>query len=198
MPPRPPNPADADLVAKAIAGDREAFGDLYEHYLPAIYRYVFYRVGDAGEAEDLTETVFVKAWEALERYRPTEAPFAAWLYRIAHNAVANWHRDEARRQALPLNGVALTDLHAEAPEETLDERRQRELLLRALRRLPGERQQLIILKFVEQMSNVEIGLVMNRSEGAVKSLYHRTLLALRDELAQLEARPAAAGTPSTT
>lgn len=178
-------PDEAALVERAKT-DPDAFGALYERYVRQIYNYIYYRTGNAQDAEDLTARVFQRAGQHLPRYTNRGLPFSAWLYRIAHNAVANWHRDEARRQALPLNGVALTDLHAEAPEETLDERRQRELLLRALRRLPGERQQLIILKFVEQLSNAEIGVVMNRSEGAVKSLYHRTLLALRDELARLE------------
>lgn len=191
-----PRQDEAELVARAKT-DGEAFGALYERYVRQIYNYIYYRTGNAQDAEDLTARVFQRAGQHLPRYTDRGLPFSAWLYRIAHNVVANWHRDEARRQALPLNGVALNDLQADAPEETYVDNHERELLLRAIRRLPSERQQLIILKFVEQMSNVEIGLVMNRSEGAVKSLYHRTLLALRDELAQLEARPAAAGTPST-
>lgn len=184
-----PRQAEAELVARAKT-DAEAFGVLYERYVRQIYNYIYYRTGNPQDAEDLTARVFQRAAQHLSRYTDRGLPFSAWLYRIAHNVVANWHRDEGRRQALPLNGVALNDLQAEAPEETYVDHHERELLLRAIRRLPGERQQLIILKFVEQMSNVEIGLVMNRSEGAVKSLYHRTLLALRDELARLEA-PAA-------
>jgi RNA polymerase sigma-70 factor (ECF subfamily) len=189
-----PRQAEAELVARAKT-DAEAFGALYERYVRQIYNYIYYRTGNAQDAEDLAARVFQRANQHLPRYTDRGLPFSAWLYRIAHNVVANWHRDEGRRQALPLNGVALNDLQAEAPEETFVDQHERELLLRAIRRLPGERQQLIILKFVEQMSNAEIGLVMNRSEGAVKSLYHRTLLALRDELARLEA-PAAAGETS--
>jgi len=177
---------EAELVARAKA-DPEAFGQLYERYVRPIYNYIYYRTGNAQDAEDLTARVFQRASQHLPRYTDRGLPFSAWLYRIAHNAVANWHRDESRRQALPLNGTALTDLRADAPEETLEARRQQELMLRAIRRLPGERQQLLILKFVEQLSNAEIGVVMNRSEGAVKSLYHRTLQALRDEMTGLEA-----------
>jgi RNA polymerase sigma-70 factor (ECF subfamily) len=177
---------EAELVARAKA-DPEAFGQLYERYVRPIYNYIYYRTGNAQDAEDLTARVFQRASQHLPRYTDRGLPFSAWLYRIAHNAVANWHRDESRRQALPLNGAALTDLRSDAPEETLEARRQQELMLRAIRRLPGERQQLLILKFVEQLSNAEIGVVMNRSEGAVKSLYHRTLQALRDEMTGLEA-----------
>lgn len=176
---------EAELVAQAKT-DHQAFGRLYERYVRQIYNYIYYRTGNTQDAEDLTARVFQRASQHLARYTDRGLPFSAWLYRIAHNAVANWYRDEARRQALPLNGVALNDLRAEAPEDTFTDQHERDLLLRAIRRLPGERQQLIILKFVEQLSNAEIGQIMNRSEGAVKSLYHRTLLALRDELAHLE------------
>jgi RNA polymerase sigma-70 factor (ECF subfamily) len=181
-----PRSDESELVARA-KNDRAAFGLLYERYVRQIYNYIYYRTGNVQDAEDLTARVFQRAGQHLPRYTDRGLPFTAWLYRIAHNVVANWHRDEARRQSLPLNGAALTDLRAEAPEETLEDHHERERLLRAIRRLPGERQQLLILKFVEQMSNAEIGAIMNRSEGAVKSLYHRTLLALRDELARLEA-----------
>ncbi|MCS6910099.1 MAG: sigma-70 family RNA polymerase sigma factor [Anaerolineales bacterium] len=179
------NGNEADLVRRAKV-DPEAFGELYQRYVRPIYNYIYYRTGDVQDAEDLTARVFLRASQHLAKYEERGLPFSAWLYRIAHNLVANWHRDEVRRRTAPLNGAALADLRAEAPDETLDEHRRQELLLQALRRLPGERQQLIILKFVEQLSNAEIGVVMRRSEGAIKSLYHRTLLSLRDELEALE------------
>ncbi len=179
------NGNEADLVRRAKA-DPEAFGELYQRYVRPIYNYIYYRTGDVQDAEDLTARVFMRASQHLARYEERGLPFSAWLYRIAHNLVANWHRDEARRRTASLNGAALVDLQADPPDEVLDERRRRELLLQALRRLPAERQQLIILKFVEQLSNAEIGLIMQRSEGAIKSLYHRTLLSLRIELETLE------------
>ncbi len=182
---QPPNTEEAELVAQAKT-DPEAFGRLYERYVRQIYNYIYYRIGNVQDAEDLTARVFQRANQHLPRYTERGLPFSAWLYRIAHNSVANWHRDEGRRRALPLSGAVLTDLRAESPEETVEDQRRRDQLLKALRRLPDERQQLIILKFVEQLSNAEIGVIMNRSEGAIKSLYHRTLLALRDELEQLE------------
>jgi RNA polymerase sigma-70 factor (ECF subfamily) len=177
---------DADLVARAQA-DPEAFGALYERYVRKIYNYLYYRTGNTHDAEDLTERVFQKAMVSLYRYTSRGLPFSAWLYRIAHNLLANWHRDRGRRQTVAFNELAPGDLttpRADAPEALVVEGQQREELLRAIRRLPEERQQVLILKFVQEMSNVEIGQVMQRSEGAVKSLYHRTLLALRDELSK--------------
>lgn len=184
MPPRLPNPADADLVAKAIAGNREAFGDLYEHYLPAIYRYVFYRVGDAGEAEDLTETVFVKAWEALERYRPTEAPFAAWLYRIAHNLVVDRHR--AQKPVDPLDEHVVEARLEADPAAQMEAREAANALAQALGQLEPAQQEVLALRFVNGLSHAETATIMGRSAGAVRVLQHRALAALRQWLKKAE------------
>ena len=180
---------DAALVARAKA-EGEAFGVLYERYVKKIYNYMYYRTGNERDAEDLTARVFQRALAHLGHYTERGLPFSAWLYRIAHNLVANWHRDQGRHKVLPLEHVASQELQAlgaERPEAMTETRQEREALRQAVRRLPGERQELLILKFVERLSNAEIGAIMNRSEGAVKSLYHRTLLALRDELARSEA-----------
>jgi RNA polymerase sigma-70 factor (ECF subfamily) len=174
---------DATLVARA-KDDPEAFGLLYERYVKKIYNYVYYRTGNEHDAEDLTARVFYRAMAHVGHYDDRGLPFSAWLYRIAHNLVANWHRDQGRRKVLPLDRVVIHDSHLDAPETMSEHREEQEALLRLIRQLPGERQQLLILKFVERLSNAEIGAVMNRSEGAVKSLYHRTLLSLRDELAR--------------
>jgi RNA polymerase sigma-70 factor, ECF subfamily len=175
---------DAGLVAAAKANP-EAFGALYERYVKKIYNYVYYRTGNTHDAEDLTERVFQRAMLNLDGYTSRGLPFSAWLYRIAHNLVANWHRDQGRRPLLALNELSpqeVTAIQSEAPEAALETRQAQENLLAVVRRMSGERQQLLILKFVDRLSNAEIGAVMHRSEGAVKSLYHRTLLALRDEL----------------
>jgi len=175
---------EAGLVAQAKT-DPQAFGALYERYVQKIYSYVYYRTGNTHDAEDLTAKVFQRAMVSLERYTSRGLPFSAWLYRIAHNLVANWHRDQGRRQMVPLHEAARQDwqaLRTEAPELAVETREEQDRLLAAVRRLSEERQQLLVLKFVERLSNAEIGQVLNRSEGAVKSLYHRTLLVLRDEL----------------
>jgi RNA polymerase sigma-70 factor (ECF subfamily) len=178
-----PNSDDAALVARAKR-DPEAFGLLYERHVKRIYNYVYYRTGNEHDAEDLTARVFHRAILHLDEYTERGVPFTAWLYRIAHNLVANWHRDQGRRKILSLDDVVLHDLQTEAPEVMTENREEQEALLQAIRRLPDERQQLLILKFVDRLSNVEIGAVMHRSEGAVKSLYHRTLLSLREELSR--------------
>jgi RNA polymerase sigma-70 factor (ECF subfamily) len=182
--------SDLELV-KRVKKDPAAFGLVYERYVTRIYNYVYYRVGNHHDAEDLTSRVFHRALTHIKDYTDRGVPFSAWLYRIAHNLVANWHRDRARRQDLSLDDVTLIGDVVEMPEWVAENKEERRWLLAAIRRLPEERQELLILKFVEQMSNAEVGQIMGRTEGAIKSLYHRTLLALRDELVQrTEAHPA--------
>ena len=177
---------DDEALAKAGEGDSEAFGVLYERYIGRIYNYIYYRTGNTYDAEDLTARVFFRAMHHIDSYQNRGLPFSAWLYRIAHNLVANWHRDNSRKQEIPLDeGLAVHYPGEEFPETALVVNEERERLLHFIRRLPPERQQLIILKFVEHLSNAEIGQIMGRSEGAVKSLYHRTLLSLRDELEEI-------------
>jgi RNA polymerase sigma-70 factor (ECF subfamily) len=164
--------------------DREAFGELYARYHDKIYNYIYYRTGNAEDAEDLTAKVFMRAMQHIGRYEDQGVPFSAWLYRIAHNLVANWHRDNSRRQILSLDDIAQWRVSEDSPEFTAQLMDDKAALLASIRRLPADRQELLTLKFVENLSNVEIGNIMGRSEGAIKSLYHRTLLALRDDFEQ--------------
>jgi RNA polymerase sigma-70 factor (ECF subfamily) len=179
----PENEFDEEtILSNASRGDREAFGVLYERYLDRIYNYVYYRTGNLHDAEDLTARVFQRAMGHIGSYTDRGVPFSAWLYRIAHNLVANWHRDRSRRQEIPLSDAPVLPSNEDRPETRLVRTQEQDSLLRHIRQLPADRQTLLILKFVENLSNAEIGQVMGRSEGAVKSLYHRTLLLLRDQL----------------
>jgi RNA polymerase sigma-70 factor (ECF subfamily) len=173
--------SDEAALTLAAQSDPQAFGLLYERYVGRIYNYIYYRTGNVDDAEDLTARVFFRAMRHIEHYDDRGLPLSAWLYRIAHNLVANWHRDNSRRREVPLEEITLFRPVGEHPESSLIHTEEQDRLLSVIRTLPMERQQLIILKFVHQLSNAEIGQIMGRTEGAVKSLYHRTLLALRDE-----------------
>ncbi len=177
-----PDTKEEEILARASQGDREAFGWLYEQNVERIFNYVYYRTGNVHDAEDLTARVFYRALHHIHNYRNRGVPFSAWLYRIAHNLVANWHRDRSRRQEIPLSDAPVIPHPGDLPEVSLMHGEDTESLLRLIRRQPPDRQNLLILKFVEHLSNAEIGEIMGRSEGAVKSLYHRTLLSLRDEI----------------
>jgi RNA polymerase sigma-70 factor, ECF subfamily len=176
------SPEPDDVLIQRAQQDPAAFEPLYERYVAQIYAYCYYRVGNAQDAEDITARAFYQALTHLNRYTARGVPFSAWLFRIAHNLVANWHRDTGRRHSVSLDaaidtpdpGRSLTD-HAEGNEETHS-------LWEAIRRLPPERQQLLVLKFVDEMSTEQIAVIMGRSEGAVKALLHRTLVAMRGQL----------------
>jgi RNA polymerase sigma-70 factor (ECF subfamily) len=174
---------EAALIEQA-KDNPDAFGLLYEQYVDKIYNYVYYRTGNTHDAEDLTAKVFYQALNHIPRYVQRGAPFSSWLYRIAHNLVANWHRDRGRRKIVSLDQLAtLSSQKEDGPWQQVAQGERRDALLAAIRRLPADRQQLLILKFVERMPNAQIGRIMGRSEGAIKSLYHRTLLALRQDMA---------------
>lgn len=180
--------SDEEALALASKGDKDAFGALYDKYAGRIYNYIYYRTGNQFDAEDLTARVFFRAMRHITRYVDRGIPFSAWLYRIAHNLVANWHRDGARRQEVALEDGVRLDKGEEHPESTLMRGEEELALMALIRNLPEERQQLLILKFVEHMSNAQIGEIMDRTEGAIKSLYHRTLIALRDDILNGRAR----------
>jgi len=176
---------DVDTVKLAVSGDAEAFSYLYEQNVTRIYNYIFYRIGSEADAEDLTARVFHRAFGHIEKYQEKGVPFTAWLYRIAHNLTANWYRDTRRRKEVSLEDHTDLPHQAELPERELEKTQEKEVLLNAIRRLPPDRQQLILLKYLEDLSNGEIAVIMGKTEGAIKSLYHRSLIALREQVMEI-------------
>ena len=177
---------DATLIKLASSGDSEAFSVLYARYIDRIYNYVYYRTSNTNDAEDLTARVFHRAYRHISNYKEKGYPFSAWLYRIAHNLVANWYRDNKRKNEIPLDDSLPLVASQSHPERSLIHMEEQKTLMDAIKTLPTERQELLILKFVEPLTNAEIAMIMGRSEGAIKSLYHRTLNSLRDILTEEE------------
>jgi RNA polymerase sigma-70 factor (ECF subfamily) len=173
-----------EVLVERAKEDPAAFAILYERYVKKIYNYIYYRTGSHHDAEDLTARTFHQALDNIGRYVNRGVPFSAWLYRIAHNLLANWHRDRSRRKMISLDVLDLSTRRREAPDSIAEANEECEMLLAVISRLPADRQQLLILKFAEGLSNAEIGQIMGRSEGAIKSLYHRTLISLREEMAE--------------
>jgi len=176
---------DEARLVQLAKSDPEAFGELYLRNLERIYNYIYYRVGNTADAEDLTASTFHQALGSINRYIDQGVPFAAWLYRIAHNLVANHHRARGRWRMTSLDDLELSGSPAERPEQAAEGNERRRALWSAINRQPEERQRLLILKFTERLSNEEIGRLMGRTESSIKSLYFRTLKALK---ADLEAR----------
>jgi RNA polymerase sigma-70 factor (ECF subfamily) len=168
--------AETKLVARAAKGDREAFGRLYEIYLDAIYRYLYHRVSVKEDAEDLTELVFLKAWENLAGYRPQHVGFRAWLYRIAHNALIDHYR--ARRESDPLEEHhAIQDVRTDAEDHLVAEE-DLERLTRTIVKLEPDHQHVLVLRFIEGLKPGEVADILNLGEGAVRVMQHRALKAL--------------------
>jgi RNA polymerase sigma-70 factor (ECF subfamily) len=171
---------EREIIRRAIAGDAHAFAHLYSAYLDRIYRYVYYRLENEQEAEDVTETVFMKAWKAIENYQDKGKPFRAWLYRIASNTLADNHR--AKRDVDPLRSSEEMSAEKDDPEVTLTAAEEVRALRKGIRSLPEESQQVILLRFVEGLSHAEVAEVLGKTEGACRVIQHRALSALKELL----------------
>ncbi len=165
------------LLAKAIKSDAEALGELYDRYSGKIYAYIFYHVGNAELAEDLTAGVFIKMLDAIRSSKAWQSSFSGWLYRIAHNLIVDHFRRNDQRQQLPLDEhlVAAHDDPVSTVEQTLTA----EMLGEALLHLTEEQRLVIVSKFVDGFSNLQVARMMNKTEGAIKSLQYRALASLR-------------------
>ncbi len=171
---------DAMLVQRAVEHDAEAFGKLYDMHVDRIYKHIYYRVGNEADAEDLTQQVFLKAWQAIHRYKKTTSPFIAWLMTISHNQVIDFYR--TRKDKAYIEAEVLADGPASRPEQTTEASFEQQHLRRAILRLGGDEQQVVILRFIEGFEFAEIASVMKKKEGNVRVILHRALVKLRDIL----------------
>jgi RNA polymerase sigma-70 factor (ECF subfamily) len=170
-----------ELVERAQAGDREAFGEIYERVAPKVYSYLYHHTnGRAQLAEDLVEEVFVKVLEKLDRYHDRGLPFISWVYRISHNHLVDYFR------TLPKQGIISVEdcfgLAEERAERSLDEALTNNELARALQRLTEDQRRVIVLRFLQGMNIAETARIIGKSEDAVKKLQSRGLLGLRRAL----------------
>ncbi|MBK8048382.1 MAG: sigma-70 family RNA polymerase sigma factor [Anaerolineales bacterium] len=170
-------PLPVDIVEAPAAGiedesalvllartDPDAFGQLYERYVERVYSYIYYRVGNVQDAEDLTARTFYRALDKLDRYEDRGLPFSAWLFRIAHNLVANWHRDHGQRRFLSLDRLWWHSNTEDTPDEQIEQHEEQAALMDAISRLPEERRNLLHYKLNTPLSNLEIGELMDKSE----------------------------------
>jgi RNA polymerase sigma-70 factor (ECF subfamily) len=190
-PDRLPAPAppvrDPDLSdVHAAQSDRAAFAPLYRRYVDRVYGYAFYQLGDHHDAEDATERTFMAALGGLPAFEDRGSTFRAWLFRIAHNTVANAHRSRRRRRAEPLPESFERAAPNADPARLValaDELRE---VRHAIADMPDDRRQVILLRFVDGLSTAEVADVLDRSPGAVRVLLHRSL---RDLAVRLERSP---------
>ncbi len=171
------------LVDLARAGDEKALSELYLTYFPRVYRYILARTGNSHDAEDLAEEVFMRVLEAIERFQWREAPFSAWLFRIAHNAVISQRRKEtARGKSGPLNESMPVD--AAGPDELVENRLALNEVMAAAQKLPEAQRQVIAFRFGAGLSVAETARAMGKGEGNVKVIQHKAIAKLREMMGQ--------------
>ena len=178
--PKPFDPRVAERFELYACGVElaNAFGELYDCFVERVYRYLYFRTGSHPEAEDLTEQVFLKAWEAIGRYRWQGRPFLAWLYRLAHNT----HIDHVRshKPTMSLNSDERpVELASSAASVELARALDADLIARALAQLTPDQRQVIVMKFIEGLDNEQIAQSMDKREGAIRALQMRALMSLR-------------------
>ncbi len=166
------------LIQDAVKeGDSSAFGRLYDHYQPMIYRFVLVKVGRREEAEDITHRVFLQAWQNVRTYRHRGHPFGSWLYRIARNQVIDHYR--SRKDDAPLEAADNMGVATESSEADVSLRIEMEKVMAAIHHLKPEYQDVIIFRFIEDLSIRETADTMNKTEGAVKLMQHRAIEELK-------------------
>lgn len=171
---------EARLVARAIARDREAFGALYDRHAARVYRHIYYIIGSAAEAEDLTAQTFLQAWEAVERYQMRGAPFISWLLRIAHNLAVSHLR--SRKDKTQLSDGLVDNGHHGNPEDAVEQLADEQRVRNAILHLRDEQRQVIILRFVEDLGYQEVAQIIGKSIPAIRVIQHRALAALRRQM----------------
>ncbi len=172
---------ESKLVEKAVEGDSSAFGSLYDHYQPAIYRFVVVKVGSREEAEDITHHVFLSAWTNVRTYKHRGHPFSSWLYQIARNMVVDHYRSKKDDISLDKLDPESSIIPAVAQSD-LSIKLQLEKVHIAIKELKPDYQDVIILRFVEDLPLKEVAAILKKSEGAIKLLQHRAIKELKKKL----------------
>ena len=166
------------LIHAAVGGKSSAFGELYDHYQPMIYRFVAVKVGRREEAEDITHQVFLAAWLNIKSYEHRGHPFSSWLYQIARNQVVDHYR--AKRNETNIDAIDPEYFAAPASAEfALPTKLDMEQVHRAIKQLKSDYQDIIIMRFIEDVSLKETANILKKTEGAVKLMQHRAVRELK-------------------
>ncbi|MBM3281213.1 MAG: sigma-70 family RNA polymerase sigma factor [Candidatus Harrisonbacteria bacterium] len=170
---------DKELVRRARLGDKDAFAAIYEHNLPRIYRFIYFKTANRATAEEITQEVFLAALRAIPRYHDEGFLVSSWLYEIARNKVIDFYRSKK-------SDISIDEELEERPEltstdfvKTMETKIEADKLKNLLKKLPEDYQNIILLRFVEDLSNEEVAHSLGKSLGAVRVLQHRALKALR-------------------
>jgi len=169
---------EKDVVSRAIKGDGGAFAQLYEEHFDKIYRYIYLKVGNQAEAEDLTQEVFVKALEAISSYKWRNLPFVSWLFRIAHNQAIDYLRKQSKVEKVAWDNN-VTRVDEPTPEVIAERSLEVEELADNIKKLPPAQRDVISLRFGAELSIAEVAKALGKNPGTVKALQYNGIAALR-------------------
>lgn len=172
---------ELNLIKAAKQGDSSSFGTLYNHYLAQIYRFIYLKVSSRHEAEDLSHEVFLSAWQNLPSYIDKGFPFSSWLYQIARNKIIDYLRTKKSVTSLDLIPEENLEL-ASVTDIELDNALSVAMVKEAMLQLSDDHQNVLIMRFVEDMAPAQIAEIIGKSEGAVRLMQHRAILRLRNIL----------------
>ncbi len=167
----------APILRQAQAGADAALSSIYNHYFERVYRFIFYRVSHKETAEDLTEEVFVKIFKNLRKLEQPAA-FEGWLFQIARNRVIDYYR--SKRQIVPLEEIENTLEYETNIVDLVNLKTEQTLFIKLLKELTAEQQQVIKLKFLEDIDNAAIAEIMEKTEGAIRVIQHRAINKLKE------------------
>ena len=168
---------EEQVVQRAVNGDREAFTYIYDLHFDKIYRYIYVKVHSQAEAEDLTQDVFIKAYEAIKSYKWRDLPFTAWLFRIAHNRVIDHVRKASKEKKAPLEEADA--ISSGDPVHVTEQNYEIYQLKVALEKLPDAQREVATMRFISELSITEVALALGKSEGTVKALQFNAVASLR-------------------
>lgn len=166
-----------DVIDRARSGDRAAFAELYDTHVDSVYRYLMYRVREPSDAEDLASEVFTRAFANIHRYKWQGKSFLAWLYTIARNAVTDRRRRD--RPTVELDNAYGLAAQGPTAHDLAVRGENVEALRGAVKHLTGEQQEVLVLRFVENLSSREVASILGKNEGAIRALQFRALCRLR-------------------
>jgi len=170
---------EQNLIEEAQNGQEAAFGQLYDHYMPRIYRFIYLKIDNRAEAEDLAHETFLSAWKNIHSYKSQGFPFSSWLYQIARNKVIDRYRTHKANLSLEEMDEEALGVVASTAEYSLDTALSLEKVQKGLKALTHEQQDVLIMRFVEELSPKEIAEAIGKNEGAVRVIQHRALNALK-------------------
>lgn len=169
------------IVKKAKKGNQEAFGQLYDKYITKIYRFIFFKVETKSEAEDITQQVFLKAWQNIYSFKNKKgARFSSWLYRIAKNAVIDHYR--TKKEYIDIEDIKYDKEFASSSdiEEKIQNTKKFKEVKKAIQNLSEDEQEVVVMKFVDELSNKEIGKILNKTQGTIRVIQYRALKKLKN------------------